>query len=103
VNSMTTLSIAVLAAAALAGCRLVPPADASPPAVPPEKCGAGLVGDRWLGFEPTPEVKAYIAARVGDRPIRYYTIGDPITMDYNPNRLNVVLGRDGRIEKLRCG
>ena len=50
-----------------------------------------------------PSFKAYVDARVGNRPIRYYTVGDAITMDFNPARLNVVLGKDGRIQRLRCG
>jgi hypothetical protein len=68
----------------------------------PATCGADML-DTMLGSAPTPEARAYIAARVGDRPIRYYTRGDPITMDYNPDRLNVVLGPDGRIAEFRCG
>lgn len=101
-KSAAAVSLAVLFPAALAGCGLLPPRGGPPPASP-ETCGAELIGDRWIGSLPTPEVKAYIDARVGNRPIRYYTIGDPITMDFNPARLNVVLGKDGRIQRLRCG
>ena len=65
-------------------------------------CGAdGL--DRWLDVLPTDEVKADITARVGHRPIRYYTQGDPVTLDFIPSRLNVELGKDGRIKLFRCG
>jgi hypothetical protein len=66
-------------------------------------CGADRVSGRWLNSLPTEDVKADIADRVGDRPIRYYTQGDPITMDFNPSRLNVELGEDGRIKVFRCG
>jgi len=52
---------------------------------------------------PTNDVKAEIAATVGERPIRYYTQGDPITMDFSAARLNVELGEDGRIKVFRCG
>jgi hypothetical protein len=52
---------------------------------------------------PTVVVKTDIAAIVGERPIRYYTQGDPITMDFNADRLNVELGADGRIKLFRCG
>jgi len=65
-------------------------------------CGADKVGE-WLNALPTEDVKADIAATVGDRPIRYYTQGDPITMDFSPARLNVELGKDGRIKLFRCG
>ena len=65
-------------------------------------CGADKLG-RWLNALPTDEVKAAISETVGDRPIRYYTQGDPITMDFSPARLNVELGEDGRIKLFRCG
>ena len=62
----------------------------------PAKPGTPVAG-------PTPEVKAQIAARVGERPIRYYGPDDAITMDFSPGRLNVELGKDGRIKLFRCG
>jgi hypothetical protein len=65
-------------------------------------CGADKLG-RWLNVLPTDDVKAAISEAVGDRPIRYYTQGDPITMDFSPARLNVELGPDGRIKLFRCG
>ena len=65
-------------------------------------CGADKL-DRWLNALPTDDVKAEIAATVGERAIRYYTQGDPITMDFSEARLNVELGEDGRIERFRCG
>ena len=65
-------------------------------------CGADKL-DRWLNVLPTEDVKAEIAETVGERPIRYYTQGDPITMDFSPARLNVELGEDGRIKLFRCG
>jgi hypothetical protein len=65
-------------------------------------CGADKL-DRWLNVLPTDDVKEAIAAAVGERTIRYYTQGDPITMDFSPARLNVELGEDGRIKLFRCG
>ena len=65
-------------------------------------CGADKLG-RWLNVLPTETVKTEIAATVGERPIRYYTQGDPITMDFSQSRLNVELGADGRIKLFRCG
>jgi len=66
------------------------------------ECGADMLG-RWLNILPTETVKDEIAETVGERPIRYYAQGDPITMDFNPARLNVELGADGRIKLFRCG
>lgn len=77
----------------------------TPAASEPESdsCGAGKVRERWTGALPSSDVKAEIAKAVGERRIRYYTEGDPITMDYSEDRLNVVLGKDGRIAEFRCG
>jgi len=66
------------------------------------RCGADKL-KRWMNVLPTESVKEEIAATVGDRPIRYYKQGDPITMDFSPARLNVELGEDGRIKLFRCG
>jgi hypothetical protein len=68
-----------------------------------DACGAAKVRSRWTGALPDAATKAAIAAAVGDRPIRYYTEGDPVTMDFSEERLNVVLGADGRIAEFRCG
>ncbi|MGX7895388.1 I78 family peptidase inhibitor [Tsuneonella sp. HG222] len=73
------------------------PADADA-----SQCEAEKVGE-FVNAQPTAETKAAIADAVGDRPIRYYTQGDPITMDFNVARLNVELGADGRIKLFRCG
>jgi hypothetical protein len=93
----------------LPGETAVPPTDqpgseepGSAPSDEADACGAGKLG-RWLNVLPTEDVKREIAATVGERPIRYYTEGDPITMDFNPGRLNAELGADGRIKRFRCG
>lgn len=80
-----------------------PAVTASPTQDGSDSCGASKVRERWLNALPSADTKSAIAAAVGERPIRYYTEGDVITMDFNENRLNVVLGRDGRIKEFRCG
>lgn len=37
------------------------------------------------------------------RPLRVYPTGSRITMDYRPERLNVVVGTDGNVVRVRCG
>ena len=37
------------------------------------------------------------------RPLRVYRVGSRITMDYRPDRMNVVVGADGRVVKVKCG
>jgi len=68
-----------------------------------DTCGVDKVSERWLNALPSADVKAAIAKAVGERPIRYYGEGDAITMDFSPQRLNVELGKDGRIKLFRCG
>lgn len=83
-----------------------PPAEQGVTPMPTDEgdggCGADKL-DRWLNVLPTDQVKADIAARVGERLIRYNTQGDPVTLDFIPSRLNVELGKDGRIKLFRCG
>lgn len=77
--------------------------SASPTVDEGDSCGASKVSGRWLNSLPSDDVKAAIADAVGERRIRYYAEGDAITMDYSEDRLNVVLGKDGRIKEFRCG
>jgi Peptidase inhibitor I78 family len=93
-------ALAFALVASLTAC--IPPDSRPPPQPGPANCGAQRLG-RFIGAKPTPDVRAQIRAEVGDRPIRYYTEGDPITMDYSASRLNVELGADGRILRFRCG
>ena len=78
-------------------------ADRTETAKREDTCGADKVSERWLNALPTADVKSAIAKAVGERPIRYYGEGDAITMDFSPQRLNVELGKDGRIKLFRCG
>ena len=36
-------------------------------------------------------------------PLRVYSEGSRITMDHRPERLNLVVGPDGHVVKVRCG
>ena len=76
--------------------------DAAP--VPPaaDTCRAGQLG-RYLGALPTADVIAAISGMAGAQNVRTIRPGDAVTMDYRENRLNVELGEDGRIRRLRCG
>lgn len=35
--------------------------------------------------------------------IRHYRSGDPVTMDFNPDRLNFEYDRSGRLVRVKCG
>jgi hypothetical protein len=69
---------------------------------PDDTCGAKQMDIFVNGLSAT-EVRMNIANRAGNRPVRYYTEGDPLTMDHNPQRLNVELGKDTRIKRFWCG
>ena len=88
--------LAVLArAGGLAACQTAGPETG-------DTCDAKQL-DIFLNGLSATEVRMNIANRAGDRPIRYYTEGDPLTMDHNPQRLNVELGKDTRIKRFWCG
>lgn len=83
------IRFAVIAAAlALAGCQPVPAADA---------CGAG--GMQSLVGQPA-SVLAAMSFPAGTRIIEF---GMPATADLNPQRLNILIGRSGLIERVSCG
>lgn len=81
-----------------------PPAPAPPAPTPPtdDECGAGRLG-AFLGLAAGEDVLARIRAAIGHDRIRVIHPGDAVTMDYRADRLNVELGADSRIERLRCG
>lgn len=101
---LRTATLAAPLLFALAACQADKPAETAPPPEPPteDACGAGKLG-QYLNALPTPDVMAAIAAVSGEKNIRTIRPGDAVTMDYRQDRLNVELGEDGRIKRLRCG
>jgi len=53
----------------------------------------------WWGLIGRPRA----AANIVSEPKRVYTEGDPVTMDANPKRTNIVLDAEGKIAKVTCG
>lgn len=78
--------------------------QATPTFPPPaeDACGAAPLA-RYAGAQASDEVRAAIAATLGERRVRYIAPGDAVTMDFAPSRLNVELDGTGRIVRLRCG
>lgn len=96
--------VLLLAGAALAACAPVPPPGPPPPTrpqrPPPEPhdaCGAGRL-QRFVG-------RPFRALRphVDTSRTRVLRPGDAMTMDYSPFRLNVLLDRNGRVDRIWCG
>lgn len=82
------LALGLLAALLFAGCQNDEP-------VSDDTCGAAsysaLIGQDAAAAE---DVRA---------PRRIYTEGDAVTMDFNPDRVNVVLDEGGTIISVECG
>ena len=92
------------AALALSACTASRPAGALPPAAEPhaQQCAA----DRAQAFVGRPASRVLgEAARnaAGARILRTITPGMMVTMDYVPDRLNLVIDKRGRISAIRCG
>lgn len=66
-----------------------------------DRCGAGEV-TKYVGQEATPDVRARITADVGHTRIRWVGPDTVVTMDYNPERLNVTLDADDVITGANC-
>lgn len=60
-------------------------------------CAAAQHG--WLAGRRIDEIDAAALPK----PLRVYAAGSPITMDHRPERMNVVVGADGRVTIVKCG
>ncbi|MCE2739536.1 MAG: hypothetical protein LW703_14525 [Rhodobacter sp.] len=88
--------IALSASAGPAPARTGGPVSPVPPAAE-DTCGAADLAS--LVGQPVSRFNA--EARAG--PARVIRPGQPVTMDYNPLRLNVLLDADDRMVAFRCG
>ena len=97
----------LIALAALPGCdpatptpAPVPPPDAPVPGPPDpadDTCGAA----RYSGL--LNQSEAQIATLGFDQPARIIRPGDPVTMDFNPGRINFLLDDQGNVDRIYCG
>jgi hypothetical protein len=89
---------------ALAGCLFIPiPAPPGAPGsitvIPADPCGARSLS-RWRGAAEA-EIRAAVIRAPG--PVRILSYGAPATTDHVENRLNFVIGADGRVADITCG
>lgn len=77
------------ASALLAGCVAAAPTQ-------PDCDASGL--QSYVG-----EPRSVLAAMTLPAPVRIIEPGMVVTMEFNPKRLNFVIGEDGRIERIYCG
>ena len=83
-------------------------ASAAPPVQQPEapaledRCDAAAAAV-LIGRKATPGVADDAKRLSGAAMVRVIRAGDPVTSDYQTSRINVDVGRDGRVADIRCG
>lgn len=84
----------------MAACTAMPPAGAPPQAQGP--CQAEAAS--WaIGHAASPEVVERARAETHSSHVRVIEPGQAVTMDYNPDRLNINVNERGAITGLKCG
>ena len=87
---------------------LMPPACASAPrqeaatAFDEDRCDAAAAA-RLIGKKASPALGEQAKRLSGAAMVRIIRAGDPVTSDYMTSRINVDVGRDGRVTGFRCG
>jgi hypothetical protein len=79
----------------------IPPAPAPAPAPSDDKCNAGRVAD-VVGQPYNDALLARVKAAIGHDTIRPIQPGQPVTMDFREERLNIEIGTDGKIVRVFC-
>lgn len=86
-------------------CATVPPGEEPPPEEvggSGHRCDESGLGD-LVGRPATGELGAEALRRSGARALRWIRPGDAVTMDYRPDRLNIHLDGENRVDQFRCG
>lgn len=78
------------------------PLRAEPAPVAPDTCSLALTA-RFVGARNVAEVRSAILQVAHLHPVRWIGPGQAITLDHNPQRLNVIVDEHGRIAVMRCG
>ena len=89
---------------ALPGCIFIPiPAPPGAPGsvtiIPGDPCGARSVS----AFRGASEAEVRGVSFAAPGPVRILTVGQPATADEVENRLNFIIGPDGRVADITCG
>lgn len=90
--------LSLAAAALLAGC-VQPPQSAAAPAGPCDAQAARFA----IGYTSTAALAEEVRRRSGADTVRVLRPGDITTMEFNAERVNLVLGEDSRVSAVRCG
>jgi hypothetical protein len=93
--------LSLAAAALLAGC-VQPPQSAAMANAPAGPCDAQAARFA-VGYTSTDALADEVRRRSGAETVRVLRPGDVTTMEFNPERVNVVVGEDSRVSAVRCG
>ena len=93
------LPVAVLLLSVVA-CTTLPPPDAAP--LPSAICDADAASSA-IGHAATPNVVERARRESGSADVRVIAPGQPVTMDYRGDRLNINVNERGAIVGLKCG
>lgn len=91
--SRTPVAPVLMVAAAALLCACVEPAA-------PDEDACGAAGLQYLVGQ---DEAALAAITFAAERVRVIRPGQPVTMDYSPERLNIELDAAGRIQRLSCG
>lgn len=70
--------------------------------VSPDTCSLALTA-RFVGARAVAEVRSTVSQIARPHLVRWIAPGQAITLDHNPQRLNVIIDERGRIAVMRCG
>ena len=88
---------------ALAACVVPIPAPPGAPGsitlIPADPCGARSLSE----YRGAPEAQVRGTTFAAPGPVRILTVGQPATTDVIENRLNFLIGADGRVAYITCG
>ena len=104
--TVTRTLISGMLALSLAACASTnndSPLASAEPAAPPadDKCNASLVAN-LVGQPWHDSMLTQLKEAVGHETIRTIRPGQPVTMDYREERLNVEIGPDGKVVRVFC-
>lgn len=58
---------------------------------------------RFVGQPDGAALRSTVTEAARPHPVRWITPGIAVTQDYRADRLNVIIGEDGKVQSLRCG
>lgn len=67
-----------------------------------EPCDPAIFAD-YIGRQATQELAAEMMSLAGAELMRWINPDSVVTMDFRPNRLNIYLDAEGKIERANCG